>query len=192
MKPVLGEFQTHFPKTDITIVQGGIDPKTGDEALEQSDLAVTTKPVWMTGCDNLGELTFIAVAHPNHPLFGCDLPLNQSALEEHRQVRLRQPNQEQAQNNKFGQKKSNQNESIWLVSDLHQAIDAMLIGQAYGWLPEAIIEQELREGKLRRLELKHGQRYQLPVYLQYNVNRPSGPAKQALGELISRYFTLYR
>jgi len=187
LQPVLGEFQTHFPQTTVSIIQTGMptDGADSDENQIGADLAITTTPIWETSFDNLGEMTFIAVAHPNHPVFGCDFPISQEALEEHRRVSVQQARHTTVS------VKIDQNTSHWLVSDYQQAIQAVLMGQAYGWLPQRTIERELSKGKLRRLTLQHGERYRLPVYLQYNQQRSAGLARAALAKLIIRYATPY-
>ena len=189
LKPVLGEFQTHYPQTPVSLIQGGMGGGIDDKrnaSPGQVDLAITTRPLWETSFDNLGELSFIAVVHPNHPILGCDPPVSSSVLRKHRQVSLWQANKDIA-----SEEQSDQNTSNWLVSSYHQAIEAVLMGQAYGWLPKRRIEKELAEGKLKRLVLEQGGHYRLPVYLQYNPQRPSGQARQALGGLISRYLAPY-
>ena len=190
LSPVFGEFQTHFPQTALTIHQGGAKFVPGDgpeeKIADQIDLAITTRPLWATGYSNIGELHFTAVAHPNHPLFGCDSPIEQSVLEQHRQVQLDTVTARSSNSTPAVKK-----QSIWLVSSLHQALEAVLMGQAYGWLPIDLIESELTQGKLIRLSLEHGESYSLPVYLQYN-KATTGPAAQTMGELISRYFSQRR
>lgn len=189
LKPVLGEFQTHFPRTALTLLQGG-ETGFGDRQDTQIDLAITTQPIWDTGFSNLGKISFIAVVHPNHPLLGCDAPLSHSQLEAYRQVKLYP-----ASLGKTVPSRLVPDRSIWLVSSLHQAREAVLIGQAYAWLPQELIEAELAQGKLKRLELEHGESYQLPVYLQFSDSdhhSNNRPATQAMAKLITRYFSLSR
>lgn len=194
LSPVLGEFQTHYPQTPVSLIQSGVGDgisNKSDAWPGQADLAITTRPIWETSFENLGELTFIAVVHPNHPLLGCDPPVSPSMLRRHRQVSLRQASKNTSDGDISGGDQSGQNTSNWLVSSYHQAIEAVLMGQAYGWLPKQSIQKELAEGKLKQLVLEQGGYYRLPVYLQYNQQRPSGQARQALGQLISRYLSPY-
>ena len=192
LQPVLGEFQTNFPQTAVSIIQNdvSVEANDGDDSHGEADLAITTSPVWATSIENLGELAFIAVAHPNHPVFGCDSPISHSALKEHRRVSVQQAHQQEIASNEV------EITSNWLVSTYQQAIQAVLIGQAYGWLPHKSVEQELSQGKLKRLTLEHGERYRLPVYIQYNPQRSAGLARAglartALAELIIRYASPY-
>jgi len=183
LKPTLGEFQTHFPQTTVSIIQGNQYSTDGQRGRKQpeADLAITTNPVWATNLTNLGELTLIAVAHPNHPILGCTPPISQSVLKKHRQVSVES----------HPHALISKNQSIWQVSDYHQAIEAVLMGQACGWLPEQSIEKELAKGRLKRLELEQGERYRLPIFLQYSEQDTASPARQAFGKLIVRYFTQY-
>jgi DNA-binding transcriptional LysR family regulator len=183
LKPALGEFQTHYPQTQVSLSQGLACQSMGSRQIEQpaADLTITTRPSGTTSLTNLGELTLVAVAHPNHPILGCTPPISQATLKKHRLVSI-----EAAQ-----EVEDNQNQSVWRVANYHQAIEAVLMGQACGWLPEQSIGNELARGRLKRLELEQGERYQLPVFLQYGEQKPAGPARQALAKLLTGYFTQY-
>lgn len=171
--PVLGEFQTRFPDTVVSINQGPASRNSIEHLSPQPHLAVTTQPVWDTPRISLGEMTYVAVTHANHPLQGHDRQLASPDLVGYRKVSL-EP----------GEKPDTPH---WQVTDVYQALGAVLSGQAYGWLPEKIIRDELIKGSLLPLSLEEGGRYSIPVFLQYS-DRSSGNNGQVLGDLIKRYF----
>jgi DNA-binding transcriptional LysR family regulator len=171
--PVLGEFQTRFPDTVVSISQG-LAGQSKSDLSSSPHLAVTTQAVWDTPRISLGEISYVAVTHCNHPLQGHDRQLTPSDLAGYRKVSL-------ATGDDPGK-------PHWLVTDIYQALGAVLSGQAYGWLPEKIIKDELVKGSLLPLSLEEGSRYRVPVFLQYN-DRPLGNNGKVLGELITQYFS---
>jgi DNA-binding transcriptional LysR family regulator len=185
LREVLGEFQTHFPKTSISINQAHSDYLIGDRsaAVGKHELLISSQRIWETSCQDIGELVFIAVAHPNHPLFGTESPLSSHHLSEHRRVVIGSP-----EGNLIPAKTTETDFACWYVSNHQHAVQAILMGQAYGWLQEDLIGDELAEEKLKRLSLGNGERYSLPLYLQYDPYRQLGPAGQALIKLIKKYF----
>jgi DNA-binding transcriptional LysR family regulator len=177
---VLGEFQTHFPKTVLNICQSACDGQTDGEGAGQADLVISSQQFWAMSSQNLGELEWIAVAQPNHPLMGCDPPITPLMLKKHRCIAI--------QGRVRGL--SEQKQPLWTVSSHQQAVEAVLLGQAFGWLQKHLIIEHLARETLKPLALESGERYKSPVYLQYNPQRQHGPAAKALGALIQRQFSL--
>jgi DNA-binding transcriptional LysR family regulator len=185
LRPVLGEFQTHFPRTSVSINQTPCDLHVTNQpsAVSNADLLISSQRLWETTSHNLGELVFIATAHPNHPLLGVESPLSSHNLSEHRRVVIGSP-----ERSLIPSEIAEADFACWYVSNHEHAVQAVLMGQAYGWLQEDLIGDELAEEKLMRLTLVNGDRYTLPIYLQYNPASQPGPAGQALIKLIKKYF----
>ncbi len=130
--------------------------------------------------EELCEVEFIAVAHPNHPLHELGRPLTQDDLVRETHVVIRDSGITRKQD--AGWLGS---EHRWTVSNLNTAVTFISHGLGFGWLPRHGIEPQLEEGLLLPLLLREGQAYHRHLYLVYGHPEQIGPATRQLAELIS-------
>mgnify|MGYP002630091366 CR=1 FL=1 len=74
----------------------------------------------------------------------------------------------------------------FFLGDFGAKRQAMHAGLGYGWLPEAMIEDELADGSLVRLAWDGGARFAFTPQLVQRVDRPLGKAGQRFAELVVR------
>lgn len=130
----------------------------------------------------LGEVDFIAVAHPEHPLHRLQRTLSFQDLESQMQVVIRDSGRTQPRD--VGWLGAEQR---WTVGSLSTARTFVSSGLGFAWLPQHIISRELEEGLLKPLPMEQGGIRKPRFYLYSNKDRVLGPATQILIELIKNF-----
>lgn len=126
----------------------------------------------------LRQLTFAAVAHPDHPLHHLDHPLSSADLRRHRQLVVRDSGPKDID---AGWLKADQR---WTFSNMDSSIRAACRGLGYAWYPVLKIHAELDSGRLKQLPLDQGNRRVVPLNMVQPRGEFSGPGTQRLSELI--------
>ncbi|MAQ15257.1 MAG: LysR family transcriptional regulator [Sandaracinus sp.] len=62
------------------------------------------------------------------------------------------------------------------LSDFHSKREALVEGVGYGWMPEHLVADDLRAGRLRELPLIEGSRHVFTPHLVHRRSAPLGPA----------------
>lgn len=152
-----------------------------EEAITQgwADLVIShAVPKGFLG-EPIAEVNFILVCHPEHPLTKVDSPIDPNELQQHLQLVIKDtsasPNEQQ------GWLKS---ESRWTVSQFHTAVDLMLEGMGFCWLPEHTVNQLIADNKLSKLALQGSSFRKLISYLVKPKPDNIGPCSSLLAELI--------
>ncbi len=127
----------------------------------------------------LGDVEFIAVAHPQHPLQQLQRMLTSQDLESHMQVVIRDSGRLQPRDSGWLGA-----EQRWTVGSLATAATFVGHGLGFAWLPSHLIERDLQEGRLKPLPLENGGRRLERFSLYANKERSLGPATQILVELL--------
>lgn len=149
-----------------------------------ADVVVTTLvPSGVLGTWLL-DVTFIAVAHPDHPLFTLDHTLAPEDLERHTQAVVRDSG------------RRNPRDSGWLggntrctVTSVEASLATVCAGIAYAWLPQHLVAEPLKAGQLRALPLAAGAMRKVPLYLVLVHPTLAGPAAHAVIESFQRHVT---
>jgi DNA-binding transcriptional LysR family regulator len=134
----------------------------------------------------LGELlldvTFVAVASPEHPLLALERTITEDDLRRHVQVVVQDS----------GLKR--RRDLGWLgaerrctVTSVEASLATVLAGLAYAWLPEHLIAAPLGAGRLRPLPLEFGARRAVPLYLVLVHAERAGPAARAAVDSLRRH-----
>ncbi|TCI01524.1 LysR family transcriptional regulator [Corallincola luteus] len=122
-----------------------------------------------------GELWL--VCHPDNPL-NNEVPLESQHLEKSLQLVIRdtgkQPKEEQ------GWLKSEQR---WTVDNFYEALDLLLQGIGFAWLPPHIVTEQVQQGKLSRLSLSGSKKKSVVLSLVQPTPDNVGPGTQRLTEL---------
>jgi DNA-binding transcriptional LysR family regulator len=154
-----------------------------EEAITEgsADVVVTTNvPPGVLGTW-LMDVTFIAVAHPDHALLKLG-SIRVEDLEHHTQAVVRDSG------------RLHPRDSGWLgsntrctVTSVESSLALVRAGLAFAWLPEHLVAEPLRAGELRALPLAAGTTRKLPLYLVLVNPSLAGPAAQVVMESFQRH-----
>ncbi len=136
--------------------------------------------------DCLGEflmdVSFIAVARPDHALFNLRRPLTADDLVRHLQIVVRDSGTRAPR------------DEGWLgaerrctVSSPEASLAMIEAGLGFGWIPEHLIVEALPAGRVQPLPLVAGGSRKLPLHLVLVQPEPVGPAARAAAECFARH-----
>ena len=179
---IVAELQHLCPNTQMQVsdaVLSGAEEAIADGA---ADVVVTTRvPSGHLG-DWLLDVTFVAVARANHPLFGMDHLLTPEDLRRHVQAVVRDSGVRHPR------------DEGWLGSELRCTVSSteaslatVEAGLAYAWLPEHLIRGSLEQGVIQPLPLAAGASRNAPLYLVLVSPELAGPAARAAVEAFQRH-----
>ena len=179
---IVAELQQLCPNTQMQLsdaVLSGADEAIADGV---ADVVVTTHvPSGYVG-EFLLDVTFVAVARPDHPLFAVGHDLSFEDLTRHVQVVVRDSGLKHPR------------DEGWLgaerrctVSSMEASLATVKAGLAYAWLPEHIVAASLRDGTLKTLPLGSGRERRATLYLVLVHSEVAGPAARAAVEVFQRH-----
>jgi len=151
-----------------------------DEALLEgrADLAICGQvPSGFLG-DQLIEVEFVAVAHPDHPLHRLGRALGNDDLRRETQVVIRDSGVNIKRD--VGWLGS---ANRWTVTSLDRAADALVAGLGFAWLPTHLVDSYIERELLRPLPLRAGGRRAATLFLVLGQGERSGPATRLLAEI---------
>jgi DNA-binding transcriptional LysR family regulator len=135
--------------------------------------------------ERLLDIEFIAVAHPEHPLNQLDNEmLTGKHLRSELQVIIRDSGHTHSQD--VGWQNTEQR---WLVSHIDTAIETIVHGMGFCWLPRHKIEDKLEAGILKALPLREGAVYSVPLHMAFVQQEYPGPATQLFAEKLKQVVT---
>jgi DNA-binding transcriptional LysR family regulator len=181
----LAEFGRERPETRIELVESVLAGT--DEALLEGrvDIAIgSVVPGGFVG-EPLMPIRFICAAAPTHPLHQIGRQLTLDDLREHRHLVIRDSGTRRTRSGGW------LNENRWTVSHKATSIRAACMGLGYAWFPEESIREELREGRLRPLELAEGRERHATVYLMLADSDLAGPGTRRLATFLRQRATAY-
>lgn len=147
-----------------------------------ADLAISALNITGYLPIELGEVEFIAVAHPEHSLHRLQRSVTFQDLENQMQVVIRDSGRLQPRDSGWLGA-----EQRWTVGSLPTARTFVSSGLGFAWLPRHLIARELAEGLLKPLPMSQGGTRRPRFYLYINKDKVLGPATQILIELIRNY-----
>jgi DNA-binding transcriptional LysR family regulator len=171
---IIAALQATCPSTQIQLAD--VILSGAEEAIVKgaADVVVTSRvPPGFLG-DWLLDVAFVAVARPDHALFGIERALTTQDLVHHVQVVVRDSGTSQPRDEGWLGA-----ERRFTVSSMEASLATILAGLAYAWLPEHLVAESLQSGALKRLPLVSGG--SRTVSLQIVLVRPDlvGPAARA-------------
>jgi DNA-binding transcriptional LysR family regulator len=179
---IVAELQQLCPDTQMQLSDAVLSG--AEEAITDgtADVVVTTRvPPGFLG-EPLLDVSFMAVAHPDHPLFRLDTPLDTGHLVHHVQAVVRDSGVKHPR------------DEGWLgadkrctVSSVEASLATVQAGLAYAWLPQHLLEEPLKRGTLRLLPLASGSTRSLALHLVVVRPEASGPAVRATVECFQRH-----
>ena len=147
-----------------------------------ADLAISALNITGYLPIELGEVEFLAVAHPEHPLHRLQRNITFQDLEGQMQVVTRDSGRVQPRDAGWLGA-----EQRWTVGSLPTARTFVSSGLGFAWLPRHLIARELEEGLLKPLPMDQGAVRRPRFYLYSNKDKVLGPATQILIELIKGF-----
>jgi len=179
---IVAELQQLCPNTQMQLsdaVLSGAEEAIADGA---ADVVVTAHvPSGYIG-EFLVDVTFVAVARPDHALFAVGHDLSFEDLTRHVQVVVRDSGSKHPR------------DEGWLgaerrctVSSMEASLATVKAGLAYAWLPEHVVAASLRDGTLKALLLANGRERRVPLYLVLVHSEVAGPAARAAVECFQRH-----
>lgn len=159
-----------------------------EEALldKTADIAIATRvPQGFLG-DELLRMEFVAVAHRDHVLNASEKPLSISDLVPHRQVVI---------SDSGGQNPVDAGwldaEQRWTVSNMDSAVDVVVSGLAFCWIPRHKVRKYLEEGVLVPLPLSEGQTHSASLYMIFGDQKTAGPATTQLAQILKQQAIIF-
>jgi DNA-binding transcriptional LysR family regulator len=179
---IVAELQQLCPNTQMQLSDAVLSGAEDAIIDGTADVVVTTRVPPGHLADRLLDVTFIAVARSNHPLFEADHALTTEDLMRHVQVVVRDSGVQHPR------------DEGWLgaelrctVSSLEASLATVEAGLAYAWLPEHLIRGALEAGEIRALPLAAGALRNAPLYLVLVNAELAGPAARAAIEAFQRH-----
>lgn len=179
---IVAELQQLCPNTQMQLSDAILSGAEEAIADGLADVVVTAHvPTGYFG-EFLVDVTFVAVARPEHPLFALGHELSFEDLTRHVQVVVRDSGVKHPR------------DEGWLgaerrctVSSMEASLATVKAGLAYAWLPEHVVAESLRNGTLQALPLVTGKERRVPLYLVLVQSESAGPAARAAVECFQRH-----
>ncbi len=178
---IVAELQTLCPNTQMQLSDAVLSGAEDAIVEGTADVVVATRvPHGFMG-EPLLDVSFAAVANPQHPLLKLDRPLAADDLVRHVQVVVRDSGKRPRDEGWLGA------ERRCTVGSLEASLATVKAGLGYAWLPEHVLEEPLRSGSLRRLPLVLGATRTIPLSLVLVRPDLAGPAARAAVECFQRH-----
>jgi DNA-binding transcriptional LysR family regulator len=179
---ILAELQKSCPSTQIQLADVVLSGAEQAIIEGSGDVVVTSRvPPGFLG-DWLLDVSFVAVARPDHALFRLQHPLTTNDLVSHVQAVVRDSGS------------AHPRDEGWLgaarrftVSSMDASLATIVAGLAYAWLPEHLVAEQLHSGALRRLPLLVGASRNVALYIVLTHPGHAGPATHNALESFHRH-----
>jgi len=176
---VLSTTSDSFPFLRIELMESVLNG--ANELLENGDvdMAISAYPIREGFSEDLCDIEFVSVAHPDHPLHSLKRPVTYQDLKQYRQVVIRDSAKQQKKD--AGWLGADQR---WTVSHLRTSVDMISKGFGYAWLPVPFVEPLIKQDQLRPLNMQSGQIRSALLYLNFKDADGLGPAaRDFIGQL---------
>ncbi|NQZ86200.1 MAG: LysR family transcriptional regulator [Colwellia sp.] len=183
---LLDSTSTQYPLLTIELMESVL--MGSNELLENTkvDIAISPYPTRKGFCEELCNIEFIAVAHPDHALHHMENTISLEDLKSHRQIVVRDSSLNNPQDD--GWLIANQR---WTVSHLKTSVEMISAGLGFAWLPLSTIIKELSTAQLKPIPLKHSGTRTCQLYLIYaDVDRLGPAARSFIHEIRTQCLNL--
>ena len=180
IKPLLKaieKFTYQAPQTRITLLESTLSGTTEVLLEKRADIVISGQtPPGFLGT-HLTTIRMIPVAHANHPLNRLKQSLSDQDLLQHRQIVVRDSGVKRNQ------------DTGWLgaeqrltVSHFAQSIQAIRSGLGFAFIPVHFVEEFIKNGEFKRLNLGVNGDREVPIYLTLATADREGMAVKAMQE----------
>ncbi|WP_448564780.1 LysR family transcriptional regulator [Thalassotalea ganghwensis] len=162
-----------FPLLQIELMETVL---TGSSELMQNSLADIAISPFLTetaSSEELCDINFVAVAHPDHPLHQLNQELTLEDLKSYRQIVVR--DSALGKRADAGWLGAHQR---WTVSHLQTSTNMIKAGLGFAWLPESYVANEIAQGVIKPLPLSNNATRSAKLYALYKDKDNLGPAAQ--------------
>jgi DNA-binding transcriptional LysR family regulator len=179
---VIGELQSTCPSTQIQLADVVLSGAEQAIIEGSADVVVTSRvpPGFLS--DWLLDVSFVAVARPDHPLFALQRELTSDDLVRHVQAVVRDSGTLHPRDEGWLGA-----ERRFTVSSMEASLATILAGLAYAWLPEHLLAEQLHSGALRRLPLVTGAMRQVSLHIVLVQSNVPGPAARTAADAFHRH-----
>lgn len=136
---------------------------------------------------HLPEVDVVLVAGADHPLCAAG-PVATDVLHEHVELSVHDSSRSArvVDHRRFGGTR------VFLLSDFASKREALLMGLGYGWMPLALVADDLAAGRLGEVAWEAGSRYAFAPALVHRADRPPGRAGQRFADDLAHALTQAR
>lgn len=179
---IVAELQRLCPNTQMQLSDAVLSGAEEAITENRADVVVTTRvPPGALG-QWLIDVTFVAVARFDHPLNLLEHPLTATDLARHVQAVVRDSGLRSPRDEGWLEA-----EHRCTVSSVESSLATVEAGLAFAWLPQHVIEEPLRAGRLAPVPLALGATRNMPLYLVLVHPESAGPAARAAVECFQRH-----
>lgn len=148
-----------------------------------SDLMIAKeyqRQAWMEARP-LPEVTMVLVAAPEHPVHQTDTVHDASSLQQFLELAVHDSSDETSARD------TNDIEGarVFYLGDFNAKRDGLRIGLGFGWMPEALVVEDLTRGTLLPVRYAPGSTRRFTPWLVTRTDRPLGRAAQRLTALLT-------
>ena len=146
----LGDFSQQYPDCHIKLHEGVLSGAEEQLLNGLANVCIAYRiPQGFLG-ERLIDISFVPVVCASHPMAG-QAAISSRQLMAQRQVVIGDSGREEKVDS--GWLRATQR---WTVSSMHTAIEIILSGMAFGWIPAHLIQRELASGELIEMNLRFG------------------------------------
>ncbi|QIG46362.1 LysR family transcriptional regulator [Nordella sp. HKS 07] len=168
----LRAFAQEFPTVGLRLNVGSLGSIVDQVVKGEADIGIGAVPGEAdVRLIEIGLVTMVPVASPDHPLARLKGPVPLEDLREHTQLVVTDPSQRTR-----GRDFSVFAFRIWRLTDMHTKHLMIRAGLGWGGLPGWIIAEDLRQGLLVELDLEPYGQVQGPFFAMHRTDRQPGPA----------------
>ena len=182
----LNAFESQSQGTQIQLKEVVLSDGLEALKLDRHDLVLTSTVPKGYLADPIINIELMAVASPNHVLFQNEAPIGNERLSHELQLVIRDSAVESSIDAGWLGV-----ERRWTVASVQSALDIVVSGIGFAWLPRVDIESELKVGKLKKLDLVSGGEKSIQLYAIFGKGERTGPATRLLVELLQSECNMY-
>ncbi|MCL1145837.1 LysR family transcriptional regulator [Shewanella sp. 10N.261.52.F9] len=131
----------------------------------------------------LPEITSVLVVAADHPL-ATEKQLSLFELQRHVELTI----EDSSINKHYRDEMQFGGDKVFYLSGFVMKKNALLMGLGFGWMPDFLIEAELKSGELVEVDFMGGNRYSFTPQLVSTMERPLGRAGRLFTDLIMEEF----
>ncbi|MDH0650003.1 LysR family transcriptional regulator [Pseudomonas sp. GD03858] len=187
LQQLLTDFAERYPDHRIRLYESALSGTR--ELLEDGKVELGIASSLPSGYlqEFLFNVTLVCVVGAGHPLGREDDPLSLDDMKQHRQLVIRDSGVRNPQSS--GWLGTSQR---WTVSSLATAERFVEQGFGFAWLPLHRVQHGLAEGRLRRVNLRHQQAREVPMYVGYPQAYRHSPEVSLLVQALRERCLAYR
>ena len=136
--------------------------------------------------DRLPDIRCVLVASKDHPLFeGEPEIIHNYQIQEHLELNIQTSFEDQLEmyDRRLGGTR------VLNLSGFYDKKEALLMGLGFGWMPRALVADELASGKLAIIPYEEGSTFEFTPSLMHRKDRPLGRSASLFRELLLTEFS---